>query len=180
MLLSSTMAGVSDVIVRSLRESDSTQALAGHAELASEDFQFLLDLRDDEPWAAYVARTLQWPAGLGLSDGQVPSSFLVGDVDGVVVGRISIRHRLNDWLAELGGHIGYAVRPAYRRRGYATSLLRGGLSLSRGLGLDRVLLTCDDSNVGSATVIENCGGVFERLARVDEGVAPRRRYWITL
>ena len=93
----------------------------------------------------------------------------------------SLRHQLNDYLALHGGHIGFPVRPAFRRQGYATEILRQSLVLARSYGLDRVLLTCDDDNVGSAAVIEACGGEIERVVpghESDDGV-PFRRYWIS-
>jgi len=94
-----------------------------------------------------------------------------------VVGRVSVRHRLTDSLARVGGHIGYGVRPAYRRRRYATALLRAGLALAREHGIDPALVTCDDDNLGSATVIERCGGVLENVMDVADG-SPKRRYWV--
>ena len=39
----------------------------------------------------------------------------------------------------------------------------------RALGVRPVLVTCDDDNFGSATVIERCGGVFDTLTRTDDG-----------
>jgi predicted acetyltransferase len=62
---------------------------------------------------------------------RVPATFLVADVDGAIVGRVSIRHELNDHLTHFGGHIGYGVRPAHRRRGYATEILRQSLVIAR-------------------------------------------------
>jgi predicted acetyltransferase len=70
---------------------------------------------------------------------------------------------------------------AGRRRGYATEILRQSLVIARSYGLDRVLLTCDHDNVGSAAVTEACGGVLERVVpsdEADDGV-PFRRYWIS-
>lgn len=52
-----------------------------------------------------------------------------------LVGRVHIRHRLNSYLLLRGGHIGYAVRPAFRRRGTATHLLQVGLDHLRGLSV---------------------------------------------
>jgi predicted acetyltransferase len=103
-------------------------------------------------------------------------------VDGrEVVGFLSFRHRLNEWLREVGGHIGYAVRESRRRRGYASAALRLGLDRAREIGLDRVLLTCDDDNVASSRTIEGAGGVLQDVRDQSErGHALLRRYWITL
>jgi predicted acetyltransferase len=94
------------------------------------------------------------------------------------VGRVSIRHELNAYLAEVGGHIGYGVRPGFRRRGYATAILRQSLPVAASIGLERVLVTCDADNVGSSTVIESCGGVLENVTAGRDGSVPKRRYWV--
>lgn len=98
--------------------------------------------------------------------------------DGRIVGMIDLRHRLNDFLAEYGGHIGYSVRPDERRKGHAKWMLAHVLPEARKLGLSRVLLTCDDDNEGSARTIEANGGVFERRAKLEDEIL--RRYWIEL
>jgi len=47
-------------------------------------------------------------------------------VDGSeLLGRLSIRHELTDALRELGGHIGYVVRPSACRQGHANAMLAG-------------------------------------------------------
>lgn len=161
--------------LRPLGPDDAAEARAAHAELAAEDFSFLPFHDPAEEWEDYLARTARLARGEDLPPGIVPWTDLYGVVDGVVVGRVSVRHRLTEALARVGGHIGYGVRPAYRRRGYATALLRAGLTVARDLGIDRALVTCDDDNVGSATVIERCGGVLQDVVTVPEG-SPKRRY----
>jgi predicted acetyltransferase len=94
------------------------------------------------------------------------------------LGAISLRLTLNDFLLRAGGHIGYGVRPSARRRGLATWALGAVLPEARALGLERVLVTCDDANVASARTIESNGGVLEDV-RVTE-LGQTRRYWIAL
>ncbi len=67
---------------------------------------------------------------------------------------------------------------AHRRRGYATEILRQSLVITRSHGVERVLVTCDEDNVGSATVIERGGGTFESTVDSTRGGPPKRRYWI--
>jgi predicted acetyltransferase len=101
--------------------------------------------------------------------------------DGEVVGFLSFRHDLNDYLREVGGHIGYAVRASRRRQGYASAALRLGLERAREIGLDRVMVTCDDGNIGSFRTIEGAGGVLQDVRTMPEhGDQPVRRYWIAL
>jgi predicted acetyltransferase len=159
-------------------EADEEQARQAHEELAEEGFDFLLDARDGEPWSSYLDRVDELRRGVDMPVGWVPATFLVAEVDGQLVGRVSIRHELNAFLAEFGGHIGYAVRPAFRRRGYAMDILRQSLHVARQLGVERALVTCDVDNVGSARVIEKSGGAFDGVAAGRDGVTARRRYWI--
>ncbi len=98
-----------------------------------------------------------------------------GDPHDPVTGFIALRHSLDtEYLARLGGHIGYAVRPSRRRRGHAGRALGLVLAQARDLGLDRVLITCTHDNAASARTITGQGGVLENEL---DGYL---RYWITL
>ena len=111
----------------------------------------------------------------------VPDSvFFLLDVDrNRLLGAVNIRHCLNDVLLREGGHIGDGIRPTERRKGYATEMIRLALIECKKLGIDRVLMTCDKDNVGSAKSIIKNGGVLENEIVNSEGVL-EQRYWIEL
>ncbi len=157
--------------LRRLGPSDEHAFLAAHEVFAAEGFTFGLGYEPGMAWADYLAVLADVEAGVNL-DGFVPASFLVAEVAGVIVGRTSVRHRLNAALAVYGGHIGYGVLPAHRGRGYATEILRQSLGVARDHGVGSVLLTCDVDNLASQRVIERCGG------RLDTTDGRNRRYWI--
>lgn len=163
--------------LRPLREQDEGEALAAHEELRSDSFSFLLGWDPAMRWRDYVELCTARSHGRRLAERWVPSTFLVAEVEGLIVGRASVRHRLNEFLLHEGGHIGYAVRPAHRRRGYGSEILRQALVLARAHGVGDVLLTCDVPNTASAAVIERLGGVLEDVRDGADGV-PKRRYWI--
>ena len=170
-----TYRGPMPLTLRPLRLDDETEARRVHAQLAEEDFEFLFGA--EQPWSEIVANAQRESAGADLPPGRVPADFLLAEVDGVIVGRSSIRHSLTPFLREVGGHVGYAVGPEHRRRGYATEILRQSLARLAALGVGRVLVTCDDDNIASARTIERCGGVLEDVRDVGEGTR-KRRYWI--
>lgn len=100
--------------------------------------------------------------------------------DGLLLGRVSIRHELNAALREFGGHIGYEIRPSRRRMAYGTRALALALPMAAGLGIERALVTCDADNIGSRRIIEKNGGTLEGEFRVSGSKGVHRRYWIEL
>ena len=170
------------MILRPLNLDDKAEAVQAHREMALDGFDFLLDSMGsyDEtgPWEAYLERLSSLQNGENVPASWVSSTFLVAEVDGQIVGRVSIRHQLNEFLETRGGHIGYGVRPAFRGRGHATEILRRALKIARDLGVHRVLVTCNDVNVASGKVIERAGGVLENIFQEDDEKI--RRYWIAL
>ncbi|MGH4120361.1 GNAT family N-acetyltransferase [Clostridium sp.] len=107
------------------------------------------------------------------------SVFLaIREEDNKLIGMINIRHTLNDYLYNYGGHIGYSVRKIERKKGYAKEMLKIALEECRKLGMKKVLLTCDADNIASEKTIKSCIGILENQVS-DNGVLTQR-YWIEL
>ena len=106
--------------------------------------------------------------------------MLVRKNDNKLVGMIQVRHRFNEYLEKYAGHIGYSVRPSERRKGYAKEMLRMALPYCREIGLDKVLITCKDGNVGSEKTILANGGVYESTVYEPNDNVKLKRFWITL
>jgi predicted acetyltransferase len=144
---------------------------------------FLGPSADD--WPAYVHRCAEEAAGRPVALDRVPQTVFIltrstpdGGRDALGVSKL--RHYLTPTLEDIGGHIGYGIRPDERGKGYGTQILALTLPHARALGLARVLLTCDTDNIRSARVIMANGGVL-----TSEGHSPLRgarvsRYWIAL
>jgi len=107
--------------------------------------------------------------GIDLKPNTVSSSsyWFVTD-KGEVIGAVNIRHRLNERLKQIGGHIGYGIRPSQRMKGNATELLRQALQIAKGMDIKQVLLTCDKDNIASAKTIINNGGLLDSEDIVDD------------
>ncbi len=163
--------------LRWLRERDEAEFVAVHRAVTTDRFVFGLGYVGGMVWSDYLQELADEQRGVDLRVGRVPATFLVAEHEGRIVGRLSIRHRLNDFLEREGGHIGYGVVPELRGRGFATSMLRQSLVIARSHGVDRALLVCDADNAASVQVIERCGGVLENSIVDDTGVV-LRRYWI--
>jgi len=93
-----------------------------------------------------------------------------GGDDGGFCGQIGFRWQpgTSSLPAYVLGHIGYAVVPWKRGRGYATRALALMLADARREGLDHVELTTDTDNLPSQKVITNNGGALvERFTKGD-------------
>jgi len=100
--------------------------------------------------------------------------------DGEFCGAINLRYwrGSNELPPHVHGHIGYAVVPWKRRRGYATRALALMLPVAREAGLTRLQITCDDDNEPSRRVIVANGGVFEHSYPADGKT--KLLFWIDL
>ncbi|MNV84518.1 Acetyltransferase (GNAT) family protein [compost metagenome] len=92
---------------------------------------------------------------------------------------VNIRHKLTDALMNIGGHIGYGVRPSQRRQGNAARMLALALDEARALGIERALVTCNSTNTGSEKTILKNGGVAD-APYTDAHGAVIKRFWIAL
>lgn len=132
-----------------------------------------------EEWLDYIKRQLNKET---ISDGFVTANtfFTVRKSDNKVVGIINIRHELNDYLLNYGGHIGYSILPSERRKGYAYKQLLLGLKVCKKLNIEKVLITCVDYNIGSSKTIEKAGGILENIIFNPDKNTNEKRYWIKI
>ncbi len=131
-------------------------------------------------FSQYVMKLKGYAQGKGLPAGYVPHTeyWLVDDE--LYLGRLDIRHQLNQHLLDVGGHIGYDIRPSWRRRGYGTKILELGLVKAKQLSLAQVLLTCTDTNSASEKIILKNGGVYEDTRFHPTQKVNKKRFWIEL
>ncbi|MFT4257680.1 MAG: GNAT family N-acetyltransferase [Pseudoxanthomonas sp.] len=167
-----------DLELRFPRIDEEAQFLHAHRATTPGYPNFLHYHAEGMAFADYLQTLREQQQGLNLpSPRHVASSFLFAFDGARIVGRVSIRHRLNQFLLRNGGHIGYVVVPGYRHRGYATAILAKAIAIARDeLGIARALLTCNEDNAASIKVIERNGGVLDGFS--DEFSPRVRRYWI--
>ena len=167
-----------DLRLRPVRLADEAVVLEAHDALRAESFEFIIGYREGLSWREFVASLDERRRADELPPPWVPATFLLAEVGETIVGRTSIRHKLNDRLLAVGGHIGYAVLPEHRRRGYMTEILRKSVVIANSYDIAPVLVTCDEDNVPSACTIERCGGVLDDVVENPDGGPRKRRYWI--
>lgn len=156
--------------------------------------EFLADLGDGENG---VSGTRVHDAGVSLQEflqtccdgtdeprlepGLVPqTTFWVLDSDDAVVGMVKVRHRLAESTRINGGHIGFYIHSAQRRKGYGKQALTLALAELMKIGEPRALITVFPENIPSIRIVEANGGELE-----DAIIDPRseheiNRYWIQL
>lgn len=153
--------------------------------------EFVEDMRsNNQPlWDPYLPKNEETPSQfikrlynreIAPEHHLVPETIYWAIFDGHIVGRISLRHRLEGNLYKVGGHIGYEVGPKWRKRGFATEMLRLVLETPKSKEIGKVLLTCSPNNEASNKTILKNGGIFDKTVFVDFLNEDRNHYWINV
>ncbi len=146
------------------------------------DFVHYWESLAKEDFERYVQISPEFSRGKYIPVEHVPCSLLFAfNKHGEIVGRTSIRHEMTEHLLKVGGHIGYGVCPSHRRNGYATEILKESIKYikSNFPAIGKVLVTCDEGNIGSQKTIEKNDGILEDI--IDIGDTTRKmRFWINL
>ena len=151
--------------------------IQGAKEFQKEGRNVDLDIEDlDKNFDKFVTKLLNEELGIGLKDGYIPASTLWLIDNDEFIGKVSIRHTLTEKLLQEGGHIGYEIRPSKRKMGYGTKILALAVKSAKNLGIEKILVTCDDDNIGSYKIIEKNGGILEN--KIGYQGKLKRRYWI--
>jgi predicted acetyltransferase len=165
------------IVFRPLQLGDQQQLDLAQRTMAHEDFIFAFYYEPAQDFASYLQFLEDARQGRNLGPGRVPATFEVAVFDGRIAARLSVRHVLNDFLLQQGGHVGYGVLPEFRGRGLGSACLRRGLEVTSRLGLASTLVTCDDDNHISRHIIEKAGGRYESSHVGPDVPVPVRRYW---
>lgn len=166
--------------LRRIRESDEDQLLRYRAtyDAIGETMHGDGYWQDAENFQVWYDRLEDFRHESTVPEGSVPADTFVLVEDSEIIGMINLRHRLNDYLLSVGGHIGYSIRPDHWGQGYGKLILKLVLEEARLLGIDRVLVTHDLSNPASGRIITANGGVLENQVEEDGEIVCR--YWIDL
>ncbi|MBI5457719.1 GNAT family N-acetyltransferase [Candidatus Kaiserbacteria bacterium] len=156
--------------VREYKEEAETEPTRSYRSLS------LGDLETD--FEAFVARERSHAEGKNQPQEYVPQTeFWLVD-GGEYIGHVSVRQRLNEHLLQIGGHIGYDIRPSERGKGYGNKILKLALRKAKEMGIEKVRITCDVDNIASRKIIEKNGGVLDSEIPNPETGVGKLRYWI--
>ncbi len=114
--------------------------------------------------------------------GQVPRTTWWLVDGGEYIGTGWMRHVDPEHLLDVGGHIGYEIRPSKRGQSYGKLILKLMLEKAREAGYESVVLLCNEDNLASLKVIEANGGVQvgERTIKRRSEVVKHRVYMFEL
>ena len=134
---------------------------------------------ENEDFDVLLRRLKENEMGVDLQEGFAPNStYYLRSEDGRILGLFNLRHSLSPELQNDGGHIGYAIRPGFRGKGYSHEILRLGLQIASGRKKEKIMLSVASNNTRSISVIEKQNGILEEEKLIDGSMS--RNYWIYL
>ena len=119
-----------------------------------------------DEYKLWLKRSIEMSNAVELESWMVPQTTFWLFVEGVPVGHGEIRHYLTDKLKEDGGHVGYAIRPNQRGKGYGKLLLSLLLAEANKIGIESALVTVRNENKPSIQVALFHGGAIEKVDEV--------------
>lgn len=160
-------------------EADRGAVLGFYAEFAQEGTACIgcAGAADYDSWLTGIHNRI---TAADLPEGFVQEAFYLCYDGPDLVGVLNLKFTLTPFLLNYGGHIGYAVRPSRQGQGLATQMLRQSMDIARGMGMEKLLLVCDDDNIASEKVILKNGGQYEDTRYDASESVNVKRYWLTL
>jgi predicted acetyltransferase len=134
-------------------------------------------LQKQKNFSAFVRNLHNHEKGIDLPKKLVPCTTFWLINGNKFIGRVSVRHRMP--IIKESGHIGYEIRVSERKKGYGNKILAMVLPKAYRLGLKKVLIICNEDNIGSRKIIENNGGILKNKFTGNSGKI-RLRYWINI
>lgn len=169
------------IVLRKLLPRDEDAFKRALAEFQEEGiFEFIAQMETGIRFGDLIELLKHQEKGINLPQGFVPSTYLFAFLQEKLVGRVMIRHHLNDFLRRIGGHIGYGVVASERGKGFGKEMFKQSLPIAQSIGLQRVLITCDEDNVASRKIIESAPAYFEGLSPQGKDLPDKRLYWVDL
>lgn len=118
-----------------------------------------------EEWLKYLKQQRQ----IKSDETRVPDeTYFLVDEDDNIIGIINIRLGLNDMLRDLGGHIGFSIRPSQRGKGFNKINLFLGLKRLHEIGEKEALLDCEIDNKSSSGTMKALGGKLVNTKDTDK------------
>jgi predicted acetyltransferase len=142
------------------------------------DVPFALFYQPKMKFEAYLELLQDFENGSRIPEGSVATSIFYAFLDGKIVGRLSLRHSLNERGLNADGHMGLAIHPDYQKRGLGGQIIRASFMFARQLKIPKLLMTVDEDNIASKKLIEKLGAVYENTYTGPLAKKPVLRYWL--
>lgn len=156
-----------------LKHKEMILEMAKEYDANNEDYNGAFFIKNIENYEEKVKELDDASNGILANPSFVLYTAYVFIVDNKIVGVGSLRHYLNEYLENFGGHIGYSIRPSERKKGYAKMALKLLLEEAKNKGKETVIVTCNETNIGSRKVIEANNGEFINKIENDNKVTYR-------